>query len=50
MDDLDLYQRIEYPNETRLSWTVEAEPERLVPVIGAWLRRVGARDSERLVD
>ena len=50
MDDLDLYRRIEYPNETRLSWAVEGERDGLFPIVGSLLRRPTAGDPERPAD
>lgn len=48
MDGLDLYRRIEYPNETRASWAVERDNEERTPV--SLLRRITAKEAERLAD
>jgi hypothetical protein len=47
MDGLDLYRRIEYPNETRASWAVERDIEERTPVS---LRHLTAKEAERLAD
>jgi hypothetical protein len=41
MNDLDLYRRIEYPNETRQSWIVEAKGEDALAVTG-WRLQMSA--------
>jgi hypothetical protein len=47
MDDLEIYRRIEFPNETRLSWAIEEVSEDGQTIFG--LRR-GRVTAERTGD